>query len=134
VDLSMFKTSTSSGPRVATLSARFYTKAAGIFYRKVVSCESRKRAILIRSTGHEKPEITGRVPDVGARRGGECFPHSRVVSVWVRAKLAADTQKPGAELLVAPQVLGLEARTLGGEPVGPTQDGELLTKGPGRTG
>jgi hypothetical protein len=50
------------------LSARFYTTATGIFYSKATSSESRKRAILISSAGHEKPEITGRVPNVGARR------------------------------------------------------------------
>ena len=37
---------------MATLSARFYTTATLIFHNK--------------TTGHEKPEITGRVPDVGA--------------------------------------------------------------------
>ena len=51
------------------LSARFYTTTAGGFYRKVASSEPRKRAILIRPTGHEKPETTGRVPDVGAGGG-----------------------------------------------------------------
>ena len=55
-------------------------------------------------------------------------------TVGVRAELAADAQKPGAEILVAPQVLGLEARTLGGEAVGPAQDGELLAEQPGGPG
>jgi hypothetical protein len=58
----------------------------------------------------------------------------RVVRFGVRAELAADAQKPGAEILVAPQVLGLEARTLGGEAVGPAQDGELLAEQPGGPG
>jgi len=52
-------------PRVSTLSARFYTTAARVFYRKVASSKSRKRAVLISPTGHEKPEIARRVPDVG---------------------------------------------------------------------
>jgi hypothetical protein len=63
----MFKVSNLPGPtEAATLSARFYTTTAGIFYRKAANSESRKRAILIRPTGHEKPEIARRVPDVGA--------------------------------------------------------------------
>ena len=48
------------------LSARFYTTATGIFYSKATSSESRKRAILISSAGHEKPDKARRVPDVGA--------------------------------------------------------------------
>ena len=119
---------------MATLSTRFYTTAARVFYRKVASSESRKRAILIRPTGHEKPEIARRVSDVGARRTGEYFLQRRVVRFGVRAQLAANAQKPGAEILVAPQVLGLEARTLGGEAVGPAQNGEPLAEWPGGPG
>jgi hypothetical protein len=48
------------------LSARFYTTTARVFHRKVTNCASRERAILIRSAGHEKPEIARRVSDVGA--------------------------------------------------------------------
>ena len=107
---------------------RFYTTTARIFYRKATGSESHKIAIIIRPTGHEKPEIARRVSDVGARRTGEYFLQRRVVRFGVRAQLAANAQKPGAEILVAPQVLGLEARTLGGEAVGPAQHSEFLTE------
>ena len=112
------------------LSARFYTTATRVFYRKTTSSESRKRAILIRPTGHEKPEIARHVSDVGGRRTGEFSLQRRIARVWIRAQLAANAQEPGAEILVTPQVLGLEARALGGEAVGPAQDGELLAEGP----
>jgi hypothetical protein len=96
----------------------------------VASSESRKRAILISPTRHEQSEIARRVSDVGARRTGEYFLQRRIVRVWVRTELAPDAQKPGAQILVAPQVLGREARALGGKAVGPTQDGELLAERP----
>ena len=70
---------------------------------------------------------------VAGVRGDVLF-QCRVVGVGVGAEFAADAQEPGAELLVALQVFGLEARALGGEAVGPTQDGELLPEGPGGAG
>ena len=78
--------------------------------------------------------MTRRVPDVGARAGGDRSFQRCIVGHGVGTQPAADAQKPGAELLVAPQVLGLETRALGGEAVGPTQNGELLTEGPGGPG
>ena len=119
---------------MATLSARFYTTTARVFYRKATGSESHKIAILIRPTGHEKPEITRRVTDVGVRRRSEFSLQRRIVRVWVRTERAADAQKPGAEILVAPQVLGLEARPLGGETVSPAQDGEFLAERSGGAG
>src|SRR5215218_1878568 len=109
---------------------RFYTTAARVFHSNATSSESRQIAILCRPTGREKPEIARRVSDVGARRTRECFLQARVVRFGVRAQLSADAEKRGAEILVAPQVLGLEARTLGGEAVGPAKDGELLAERP----
>ena len=100
----------------------------------MTSSESRKRAILIRPTGHEKPEIARHVSDVGGRSTGEFSLQRRIARVWIRAQLAANAQEPGAEILVTPQVLGLEARALGGEAVGPAQDGELLAERPGGAG
>jgi hypothetical protein len=119
---------------VTTLSARFYTTTARVFYRKATGSASHKIAILIRPTGHEKPEIARRVPDVGVRRGREYSLQRCIVRDLVRAELAADAQEPGTEILVAPQVLGLEARALGCEAVCPAQDGELLAEGPGGAG
>ncbi len=56
---------------MATLSARFYTTRTGIFHSKTTGSEARKLALLIRTSGHEKPEIYGRVSDVGAGGEGE---------------------------------------------------------------
>ena len=78
--------------------------------------------------------LARRVPDVGAGPGGDRSLQRCIVGHGVGTQPAADAQKPGAELLVAPQVLGLETRALGGEAVGPTQNGELLTEGPGGPG
>jgi hypothetical protein len=78
------------------LSARFYTTATKVFHRKATSSEPREIAILSRPTGHEQPEIARRVPDVGARRTGECSLQRRIVRVGVWAHLAANAQKPGA--------------------------------------
>ena len=47
---------------------------------------------------------------------------------------AASVQERGAERLVALDVLGPEARALGGEAVGPAQDRELLPEGTGGQG
>jgi hypothetical protein len=78
------------------LSARFYTTATKVFQSKATSSESLQIAILSRPTGHEKPEIARRVPDVGARRTGEYSLQRCIVRVGVRAQLAANAQKPGA--------------------------------------
>jgi hypothetical protein len=84
--------------------ARFYTTAVGVFHRKVTSSESRETAILVRPTGHEGPEIARRVSDVGVRRTGEYSVQRRIVRVGVRARLAADAQKPGVESSRSPAV------------------------------
>ena len=52
-----------------------------------------------------------------------------VVGVRVGAEGATLAQKPGAERLVTLDMLGLEARSLGGEAVGQAQDRQL-PKGP----
>ena len=84
--------------------ARFYTTAVGVFHRRVTSSESREIALLVRPTGHKEPEIARRVSDVGARRTGEYSVERRIVRVGVRARLAADAQKPDAEPSRSPAV------------------------------
>lgn len=84
--------------------ARFYTTAVGVFHRRVTSSESRGIAILVSPTDHEEPEIARRVSDVGTRRIGEYSVQRRIVRVGVRARLAADAQKPGAESSRSPAV------------------------------
>src|SRR5215218_6182619 len=84
-----------------------------------------------RPAGREEPETARGVADVRGSGAARCqAPRERpVVRVGVRPERAARAQKPGAESLVALDVLGLEARALGGEAVGPAKDRELLPEG-----
>src|SRR5215211_6836429 len=80
----------------------------------------------------EQPKMARCVSDFGA--GGHRLLQRCVVGVGVGAECTADAEEPGAEFLVALQVFGLEAWALGGEAVGPTQDGELLPEWSGGAG
>jgi hypothetical protein len=57
-----------------------------------------------------------------------CEPH--IVRFGIGAEPAVRAEELSAELSVALYVLGLEARALGGEAVGPAQNGELPPNGP----
>ena len=90
---------------------------------------------MVRTAGEEEPEAARGVADVrGSPIGWKPTGESFVVRVGVGAEGAARVEELGAELPVALDVLGLEARALGGEAVGPAQAGELLPEGSGGAG
>src|ERR671917_2067819 len=85
-----------------------------------------------RPAGRQQPEPARGVADVrglGATIARHLPGEPSVVRVRVRTEGSARAPEPGTELLVARDVLGLEARPLGGEAVGPAQDRELLPEG-----
>src|ERR687894_2609785 len=124
--------------------ARFYTRANRHFYRSPgrgrrsqQPREARERGLRVEPAGREQPEEARRVPDVRAGHGGrqaagQDLGQRRVVRLGVGTEGAAGAEELDAQLLVALEVLRLEARALRGEAVGPAEDGELLPERPGR--
>src|SRR5215212_11852977 len=94
--------------------------------------DPRERPLPARPAGRKEPQTARGVTDVrGLSRVTRCqSPGERpVVGLKVGAERTARLQEPGAKSLVALDVLGLEARALGREAVGPAQDSELLPEG-----
>src|SRR5215210_881515 len=94
-----------------------------------------ERGLLVRTAGDEEPEAARGVADVRGGPVGRKPPgEPSVVRVGVGTEGAARVEELGAQVAMTLYVLGLEARALGGEAVGPAQDGELLPEGTGGAG